>query len=66
MQKDDLRAPVGSSCAPLLQNQGYEVKTLGIGQAIEQGPQRRRPANSSSPARREDPAGRVNALVPPQ
>lgn len=33
MQKDDLRAPVGF-LRTLLQNQGYEVKTLGIGQGL--------------------------------
>lgn len=33
MQKDDLRAPVGF-LRTLLQNQGYEVKTLGVGQGL--------------------------------
>ncbi len=33
MQKDDLRAPVGF-LRTLLQNQGYEVRTLGIGQGL--------------------------------
>ena len=33
LQKDDLRAPVGF-LRTLLQNQGYEVKTLGVGQGL--------------------------------
>lgn len=33
LQKDDLRPPVGS-LRKLLQNQGYEVRTLGIGQGL--------------------------------